>query len=248
VDQTGKINSAWTLDISPYLQDIDNGLTELIVSTDSPQVTVNGLNLTFRYSKPVDLDIITITVSDGEAQVYGQFKVSVGKSEAASFESQLTNWMFILLLVIIILLVLAYIFIFKRNKFVVEDVFLIHKNGALLAHATTRIVPDMDTDMFSGMLTAIQSFVKDSFVDEKDFNLKKLEFGDQKIAVEVGKSGMVTLALVYKGTGNDLALSKMSSKAMEEIEDQYGETLKDWDGNMSDVRGTKDIISDIFKH
>jgi len=42
------------------------------------------------------------------------------------------------------------------NKISVEQAFLIYKDGALLAHATSRIIPNMDIDIFSSMLTAIQ--------------------------------------------------------------------------------------------
>lgn len=245
-NQTGNINNAWILDLSQYLQDIDNINSDLIVSTDSSYVTVNGLNLTFRYNQAVNFDIVTITVSDGEGVAYRQVYVSVkGPSETSSLFDQIFLWLIIFIIIIII--IMAFFILYKRRKPLVEDVFLIYQDGSLLAHATRRLVPDLDTDLFSGMLTAIQDFVKDSFKDEKDCGLKKLEFGDNKLCIEPGESGKVFLVFVYKGEGDDRRLSKVAKEVLVEVEEQFGKALKKWDGKMSHVRGTKDIISHAFQ-
>ncbi len=244
-NQTGNINNAWILDLSQYLQDIDNLNSDLIVSTDSSYVTVNGLNLTFRYNQAIDFDIVTITVSDGEGVAYRQVYVSVkGPSETSSLFDQIFLWLIIFIIIIII--IMAFFILYKRRKPLVEDVFLIYQDGSLLAHATRRLVPDLDTDLFSGMLTAIQDFVKDSFKDEKECGLKKLEFGDNKLCIEPGGSGRVFLVFVYKGEGDDKKLSKVAKDVLAEVEEQFGEVLNKWDGKMNNVRGTKDIISHAF--
>ena len=51
----------------------------------------------------------------------------------------------------------------KESEAIVEDVFLLnHKDGLLIKHETRRLRPDVDTDILSGMLTAVQAFVKDA--------------------------------------------------------------------------------------
>ncbi len=135
-----------------------------------------------------------------------------------------------------------FIILKKRRKPFVEQAFLIYDDGLLLTHATSRLMPRMDSDVFSGMLTAIQNFVKDSFVDEMNWGLKKLEFGDHKIAIERDKTGLLILALVYTGKGSEAVLSKMSGEILEEINDTYGDVLSDWDGDMDNLRGIKDIL------
>jgi len=44
----------------------------------------------------------------------------------------------------------------------IEDVFLMYRDGRLIAHNTRRLRPDVDGDILSGMLTAVTAFVKDS--------------------------------------------------------------------------------------
>jgi hypothetical protein len=245
-DQFGKINNAWVLDLSPYIHDIDNDHSELSVSTDSEFVIVNGLNLTFRYSKAIGTDIVTITVSDGEKYAYRQININIQEQASTSSYDDTFIWIIILLIILINIAIAAFT-IYKNRKPLVEDVLLIYNDGTMLAHATRRIVPDLDTDLFSGMLTAIQDFVKDSFKDEKDCGLSRLEFGKNKLCIERAKSGNIFLVFVYSGKGNDKKLTKIANEVLIEIEDKFGEVLTDWDGKMNDIRGVKDILSHAFQ-
>jgi len=126
------------------------------------------------------------------------------------------------------------------KKVVVEQAFLIYKDGALLAHATSHIIPDMDMDIFSSMLTAIQNFIKESFKDEMDANLSRLEFGEKKISLARPSTSHFHVALVY--SGNDRRADVISGLIIQEIELQYGETLTNWDGNLNKLRGSRDIL------
>ncbi|MEW5937354.1 MAG: lamin tail domain-containing protein [Candidatus Thermoplasmatota archaeon] len=242
-DQRGRAGEPWSLDITPYLQDVDNALSDLHISTDSGQITIAGTYLTFRYSQ-AGKDIIMIIVSDGEAQAYMQVNVSV---EAAPAPPPIPPWL--LPLVIILGAVGAIIFVaYKRRKPLVEQAFLTYKDGTLIAHATSWLVPELDSDLFASMLRVIQDFVKDSFKDEKDWGLKRLEFGGHKIAIERDKRGVVSLALVYRGKGDDARLSKIASRVLGEVEKSFGAVLRDWDGNLDRLRGTRDIlIEHLFK-
>jgi hypothetical protein len=148
---------------------------------------------------------------------------------------------------IILVFVIVAIILIKSRKPVVEDVILIYNDGTMLAHATRRIVPDLDTDLFSGMLTAIQDFVKDSFKDEKEFGLSRLEFGKKKLCIERAESGNIFIVFVCTGKVNDKKLASMANEVLLEVETEFGEILTDWDGNMNNVRGVKDILSHAFK-
>jgi hypothetical protein len=241
-DQAGLVNVSWVLDLSPYISDVDNTMAQLTLTVDSDYATINGLNITFRCAAPLN-DILTITVSDGAAQAYIQINVLVEAPPVTpdSFPSWVLPPLIIILAIISLLLVLA-----ARRKPVVEQAFLIYKDGALLAHTTNRMIPDMDSQIFSSMFTAIQDFIKDSFKDEKNWSLDKIEFGDNKIFVARGSEGLFSLALVYKG--RDKGLRSISKKAIEAIDKGYGKELKDWDGNLDSFRGVRDLLSDtIFK-
>ena len=109
-------------------------------------------------------------------------------------------------------------------------------------NTTNRMIPDMDTQIFSSMFTAIQDFIKDSFKDEQDWALNKLEFGENKIFIAKGAEGMFNLILVYKG--KDRGLEDISMKTLKSIQTKYGKTLKDWDGNLDNLRGIRDLLTD----
>jgi hypothetical protein len=244
-NQSGTINNAWILDLNPYLRDIDNGLSELTVSTDSEYVIVNGLNLTFRYSVAVGTDIVTVTVSDGDEIAYRQIYIQIEEPSTSASTDDMFTW--IIIIMIIVITALAAFMAYKGRKPLVEDVFLIYNDGTMLAHATRRIVPDLDTDLFSGMLTAIQDFVKDSFKDEKECGLSRLEFGNNKLCIERAKSGNIFIVLVYTAEGNDKKLSKIAGDVLKEVENEFGDVLKNWNGKMNDIRGVKDILSHTFQ-
>jgi outer membrane protein OmpA-like peptidoglycan-associated protein len=61
----------------------------------------------------------------------------------------------------------------------VEQVFLIHrKTGLLLGHAVAPDTPTKDPEMVSGMLTAIQDFVRDSMSGAEGDNLDMIRMGE----------------------------------------------------------------------
>lgn len=140
--------------------------------------------------------------------------------------------------------VLTFVLLAKRKRAIIDEVFLVYRNGNLLAHATRRLKPDYDEDILVAMLTAIQEFVKYSFMDERKWALHRLSFGEQEIVIERGEK--VFLALVHSGVNVKAIIPKMR-KIVEEIEKEYKEVLEDWDGDLNELRGVKDKIEAIFK-
>jgi hypothetical protein len=82
------------------------------------------------------------------------------------------------------------IFGFKENNLLlknalratVEEVFLIEQNSGLLVGQYSK-GNSVDQDMIAGMLTAIKSFVEDSFA-KTDGNLNTIEYGNLKIIIQ----------------------------------------------------------------
>jgi outer membrane protein OmpA-like peptidoglycan-associated protein len=82
--------------------------------------------------------------------------------------------------------------------FRVEQVFLIHKKTGLpLAHAVAPAVAMQDASLVSGMLSAIQDFVRDSFQSAKGEILEKINVGQLEVWVEDGPYAI--LASVIRG-------------------------------------------------
>jgi len=129
------------------------------------------------------------------------------------------------------------------SKILVEDIFLMHNNGCLVAHATRRLKPSMDVDILGSMLVAIQDFVKDAFKDEAKFTLRNISFGDKNVVINKGQ--WVILAVVLKGKANKYLHNKIRD-TIEEIEGKYKDVLSHWSGLIDDLRGCKDIIARIY--
>ena len=81
----------------------------------------------------------------------------------------------------------------------VEQAFLIHREtGILLQHVATGMATVQDADMVSGMLTAIQDFVHDSFDVGKGEQLDTMQVGELTVWIERGPYAV--LAAVIRGT------------------------------------------------
>ena len=82
--------------------------------------------------------------------------------------------------------------------FRVEQVFLIHKKtGLSLAHVVAPAVATQDPGLVSGMLSALQNFVRDSFNSPEGEGVEKLNVGELEVWVEDGPHAI--LAAVIRG-------------------------------------------------
>ncbi len=124
----------------------------------------------------------------------------------------------------------------------IEQMFLIYKDGALLAHATSHVTPDLDMDIFSSMLTLIQGFVTESFSDMKDTHISMIEFGEKNILIEPSLNLDITLAIVYSGDDHREEVESIAQAIHFEMEFTFGKKLKNFDGNLDKIRGIRDIM------
>ncbi|ODT44698.1 MAG: hypothetical protein ABS70_04915 [Nitrospira sp. SCN 59-13] len=93
----------------------------------------------------------------------------------------------------------AEIVLLHTLRYRVEQVFLIHsQTGLLLAHAAGDAVAVQDQTLVSGMLSAIRSFVQDSFGADPDQVLNTLQVGELTVWIEQGPAAI--LAAVIRGT------------------------------------------------
>ena len=92
----------------------------------------------------------------------------------------------------------AEILLYHTLVYRVEQLLLVQRpSGLLLHHVTSPEAPLQDGDVVSGMLTAIQDFVMDSFRGDAAGPLQTLEIGAFKVWVETGPSA--SLAAVIRG-------------------------------------------------
>ncbi|MBT4499113.1 MAG: OmpA family protein, partial [Gemmatimonadetes bacterium] len=113
----------------------------------------------------------------------------------------------------------------------VEQVFLIHREtGLLLQHVVAGSVKAMDADMVSGMLTAIQDFVQDSFGGDREDSLQTMQVGERTVWVEQGSQAV--LAGVIQGSAPS-RLRTVFEEAMESIHLEQREALQEFEGDAS---------------
>ncbi len=138
---------------------------------------------------------------------------------------------------------LAAFLLIRRKRVQVEEVFLVYRDGLLIYHLSRSLSQDKDEDVLSGMLTAIQEFVRDAFVYGEHRELHHLDFGDYRILIERGKN--VYLAVVYAGKGF-ASVRKRVRSVLDQIEKAYHGVLEDWDGDMDKVAGARDVIREYL--
>jgi len=138
---------------------------------------------------------------------------------------------------------LALLAVVRRLRTQIEEVFLVYRDGLLLYHLSRSLSADKDEDVLSGMLTAVQEFVRDAFVYGEHRELHQLDFGDYRIMIERGRN--LYLAVVYSGKGAS-SIRKRVRSVLDHVETAYGSVLEKWDGDMDKVVGARDLIREYL--
>jgi hypothetical protein len=266
-----KINESETIEFNlrPYLSDVDNNITNLIIMVDNQNVFISGSGLIIFGSKQLPKEL-QISVSDGMYTVIGTLRIKVIPKEvnAEDSVSEVVSFFVILLVIIfaIIFTILRYRYIVGQ-KYDIEEIFLIHNSGKLLNHIYCKTHSKFDDEIFSGMFTAIQEFIEDTFThgDESDaksslsdnFNseldshdsiMNPSKRGKQPMKLNEFKVGdnqviiehgkYIFMAVVYSGPGT-IALHKVIKQSITDIETDFGNKLEYWDGDIKQVAGIK---------
>ncbi len=137
----------------------------------------------------------------------------------------------------------AGLLLIRRRKVEIEEVFLVYRDGVLISHLSRTLLREKDEDVLSGMLTAVQEFVREAFQYGENRDLQQMDFGDYRILIERGK--YVFLAIVYSGR-ESIAIHKKVRAVIAKIEHDFGPALESWDGDMEQVMGARDVIRDTL--
>jgi len=115
----------------------------------------------------------------------------------------------------------------------IEEVYFIHNDGRLILAATSIAAADRDAqDVFAGMFTAIQDFIKESM--SREGNLGSFEYGDSRIVIERG--GYITCAATIYGT-EPPDMREESREMVGQIEGNYAGVIERWDGDKDKLEG-----------
>ena len=127
----------------------------------------------------------------------------------------------------------------------VEQVFLIHREtGLLLQHVAASNVAAQDADMVSGMLTAIQDFVHDSFNAPEGDQLETMQVGELTVWIEQGP--LAILAGVIRGNAPQ-ELRDVFRSTIESIHLQYYDALAEFSGDAAPLEATRPLLEDCLE-
>ena len=124
-------------------------------------------------------------------------------------------------------------------KYKVEELYLIYKDGRLIRNLSA-VEVKTDSEIMSGMLTAINDFVQDSFNTEGD--LGDIGYGNNKIILQRGRNSY--LAAVIYGETDNFFKSKMA-RAVRGIE-QENLTIGSWNGDSETIKNVKPQLEPII--
>ena len=128
--------------------------------------------------------------------------------------------------------------------FEVNGVFLIHREtGLLLWHVSREPEAAQDSDLVSGMLTAIRDFAQDAFGRGKEGQLEEIEYGDWRILLEAARHAY--LAVVVSGVEPPGCRAEMR-ECIIEVEHCLAEVLHHYDGDPTAIAPVADILMPLM--
>ena len=125
--------------------------------------------------------------------------------------------------------------------FRVEQVFLIHKSTGLpLSHVVAPSVAMEDPSLVSGMLSAIQDFVRDSFHSPQGQAIEKLQIGELEVWVEEGPHAVI--AAVIRGMA-PASYREVLVEAIERVHRKFAQQLQKFQGDTAPFAAAADDLA-----
>lgn len=122
----------------------------------------------------------------------------------------------------------------------VEQAFLIHADtGLLLEHVSAPELNVTDADLISGMLSAIQDFVRDSFNPSEGAMLRTFSVGEHTVQVEAGPRAL--LAIVIRGQAPPELLRKQQ-EALETVHLEFASQLAEFNGDATPFVPSRPVL------
>ena len=156
--------------------------------------------------------------------------------------SDVKIFIFALSVILVLMNVISFFLVWGSSSTMVDEVFVMTPSGMLLKHYTRRLRPDQDEDILAGMLTAVQNFVRDSF-DTAGGRLSEIRFENYDIIISYTDNLVLAAVLTAK---NPEKLREKLKVAACEIEEAYGTKLKDWKGDMSELKQIDSVMKRLI--
>ena len=260
VTPTGPIDEGGSVSFDASGSSDTDGSIVLFIWTFGDGITLTGpgymkVDHTFKTGGNYNVSLVVFD-NDGKTDIWNNQVVvkakPVVKPQVKIFGLTQTQ-LLILLIVLVAAVSLGTAFAFiayrriKYERYDVDQVFFIFHDGRLIKHASKKPPSEGDSEkeVFGGMLTAVQDFVKDSLTDKTGkSSLKILEFGDQKIVIERGSKTF--LAAFITGNATE-ALRKRMRGIVDNIENSQRDLLVSWDGDQNSIKGAETALAELIK-
>lgn len=139
----------------------------------------------------------------------------------------------------------AEVVLLHRLRYRVDQVFLIHRDtGLLLHHVAADGVVVQDQHVLSGMLTAIQDYVRDSFGVSQDQTLDQFHVGEWTVWIEQGSRAY--LAAVIQGTP-PISLRETLRDALDRIHAEQADALVTFNGDAVPFQAVHPRLKDCLQ-
>jgi len=127
----------------------------------------------------------------------------------------------------------------------VEQVFLIHReSGLLLQHVEAREMAVRDPELVSGMLTAIQDFVRDSFGKREHEGLDNLQVGERSVWVKYRSEAI--MAVVIQGNPPE-DYHTVLRDVLDDIHLKFRDAFETFDGDAAAFEASRDLLTDCLQ-
>ena len=244
-DQKVQAGETTVIDLSLYIKDEDTQLSQLKVTTDSKYVTIHGLNITILYPKgqSIKKETVNLWVQDLASKVPTHFNVTIERQKTVTYANYTVYLLVLVPLVIILTTVGLYAYRHIRyGWYRVKEAFIIYRDGRLLAHKGSGT--KVDKEILGSMLTAVQSFAKDTVDGMGAGELKEFKYEGMRIALERGN--YIYVAAILEGYVTS-ALRKRMMSLIKKVEDEFGHKLKAWTGDTAEVKGMEVLLKGFIK-
>lgn len=128
--------------------------------------------------------------------------------------------------------------------FEVAEIFLIHReSGLLLWHISRDADSEGDSDLISGMLTAIRDFAEESFGRGRDGQLDEIQYGERRILIEAAQ--YVYLAVVIDGIEPPGFRTEMRTRVIE-VSQAHEVALRQYDGDPTPLKPVEEPLKSLI--
>ncbi len=129
--------------------------------------------------------------------------------------------------------------------FQVREIFLIHRESGLLIQHLSAGGSSTDADLVGSMLTAIRSYVEDSFEPDHTTSLDAVEFGNLRIFIEEGQAAL--LAVVIQGV-DPPGFRGTLRQHLFELHSTCGTLFREFNGDPIDAVHTLPLLQPLMEY